>query len=55
MGNFFREHRVLNRVIRIVCLVVIGLIVAHLFLAERNVYWQNAGFVSMSTWLTVRF
>ena len=55
MGNFFREHRVLNRVIRIVCLMVIGLIVAHLFLAERNVYWQDAGFVSMSTWLKVRF
>lgn len=50
-----KGHLFLRRIIRFFLLVLILGIVAHLFLADRNIYWQDFGFVSMSTWVKARF
>ena len=50
----FLQKPIVKRIIRILCLLFAGLIIAHLCLKENSVYWQDMTFHSMSTYVTYR-
>ena len=50
----FLQKPIIKRIIRILCLLFAGLIIAHLCLKENSVYWQDMTFHSMSTYVTYR-
>ena len=50
----FLQKPIVKRIIRILCLLFAGLIIAHLCLKENSVYWQDMTFHSMNTYVTYR-
>ena len=44
----FLQKPIIKRIIRILCLLFAGLIIAHLCLKENSVYWQDMTFHSLS-------
>lgn len=46
---------ILKRIFRVLAFALVGLLIAHMVLSEKKIYWQDMSFASMSTFVKFRF